>query len=456
MAEARNIRNLSMQQTPLFGGENTPLHELVGRGSGFEGATPRGAVAATPNPLATPFRSSESDASMTPMSSVGGRPGATPLRTPMRDSLQINADDMSAVGDTPRQRMSDLKNQLKAGFSSLPTPQNNFVLVDPEDVEDDEIAVAMRIEDGTEREARLAAIHKAEEERMLARRTQAVKRGLPRPANFDDATAARLLADLDLAAGEPALDPSRAEAERLVAIEMVHLLEHDAIAHPVPGGRRAGGGASRLAFIDDERLAAARALVHTEMAESIGLPGANEALLKRTIALESAAFDDVWRPAFESLAYDAQSRSYVDVKSLSDTERIAGLRALLDMNRDVMAKESAKAAKTEKKLGVTLGGYVARTKALGGKLVESVDELARTRVELNSFERLADQEVGAMTRRAESLRDEVQKLERREREGQDRFRELNDLKMALASEIEAMELEEAEAINDRMLAMDEE
>ncbi|KAK4701783.1 pre-mRNA-splicing factor CDC5/CEF1, partial [Phenoliferia sp. Uapishka_3] len=458
MAEARNIRNLSMQQTPLFGGENTPLHELVGRGSGFEGATPRGSVAATPNPLATPFRSDASDVSGTPMSSIGGRPGATPLRTPMRDSLQINSEDgMSAVGDTPRQRMHDLKNQLKAGFSSLPAPQNNFVLVDPEDVEDDEVAIAMRIEDGTEREERLAAIRKAAEEQMLARRTQAVKRGLPRPVNFDEATASRMLSELDLAKDDSALDPSRAEAERLVAIEMVHLLEHDAIAHPVAGGRRAGGGTSHLAFIEDERLAAARALVHTEMAESIGLPGANEALLKRTIAIDAAAFDEIWRPSFESLAYDAQSRSYVDIASLSDTERIAGLRVLLDMNREEMAKVSGKAAKAEKKLGVTLKGYQIRSTALAGKLTESVDELGRTRVELNSYERLADQEVGAMARRTESLKEEVERLEKREREGQGRFRELSDLKFALTSEIEAMELEEAEAINERMLAsMDEE
>lgn len=455
MAEARNIRNLSMQQTPLFGGENTPLHELVGRGSGFEGATPRGAIAATPNPLATPFRSNESDGGATPASSVGGRPGATPLRTPFRDSLQINSEDgMSTVGDTPRQ-LRDLKNQLKAGFSSLPTPQNNFVLVDPEDVEDDEVSVAMRIEDATEREERLAAIRKAEEDKMLARRTQAVKRGLPRPTNFDEATASKLLRDLDLAKDEPSVDPSRAEAERLVAIEMIRLIEHDSIAHPVPGGRRAGGGASQLAFIDDEHLAAARSLVHAELAESVGLPGANDALIRRIIKLDSAEFDAAWRPAYESLAYDAQARAWVDAASLSDEQRIAGLRVLLDVNRERMAKESAKAAKAEKKLGVTLGGYQARSKALGAKLVEASEELGRSRVELNSFERLADQEVGAMGRRTESLREEVEKLERREREGQSRFRELSELKFALASEIEAMELDEAEAINERMLAMEE-
>jgi len=33
MAEARNLRNTTMAQTPLLSEANTPLHELVGRGT---------------------------------------------------------------------------------------------------------------------------------------------------------------------------------------------------------------------------------------------------------------------------------------------------------------------------------------------------------------------------------------------------------------------------------------
>jgi pre-mRNA-splicing factor CDC5/CEF1 len=436
------------------------MHELVGRGSGFEGATPRVNIAATPNPLATPLRSHASDISATPLSSVSGRPGATPLRTPMRDSLSIN-DGISNVGDTPRQerlRLHELKSQLKQGFIGLPQPKNEFELVLPEDDEvegDDEVSQAMRIEDATEREAKLKAIRDLEEQKALARRTQVVKRGLPRPVDFD---ATNFLRHLDLAKDEPALvdDPARSEAERLVAIEMVRLLEHDAIAYPVAGGRRAGGGASTLAFIDDERLAEARAAVHAEMADAVGLPGATDAVLKRAIALDSAEFDKTWRPTYDELAYDAQSRTYVPKSTLSDGDRIAGLAARLDLNRERMSKESAKAAKVEKKLGVTLGGYIARSKVLGGKLSEGYDELARTRIELESFARLATNEEGAMARRTESLREELERLERREREGQGRFRELMDLKMQLVQGIEVMELEEAEALNDAALAAMEE
>ncbi|GAA6032558.1 hypothetical protein JCM8097_004815 [Rhodosporidiobolus ruineniae] len=452
MAEARNLRNLTAQQTPLLGEENTPMHELHGR-TGFEAATPRGQVAATPNPLATPFRSGASDVSATPVSTVG----ATPLRTPMRDSLSINDENASQYGVTPREerhRLNDVKRQLRAGFSALPQPKNEFELVLPEEEEEAaesaEVSEAMRIEDRTEREAKLKAIKEAEEKAELERRSQAVKRGLPRPAEVD---AAALLAQLDLEAQDsdaPAADKddkARREAERLVTIEMIRLLEHDATLYPPPGSKRAGGGKSTLPRIADDELAAARKAVHDEIAQAVGLPGASEAVLKRTVILQAEDFDKVWRPTYERLAYDAGTDRYVEKETLSDGQRIAGLRALIESNRDKMASESAKAAKQEKRLGQLLGGYVARGKTLAAKLTENYDELSRTRVELESFARLALNEDGAMVRRTEGLREEVDKLERKERDGQMRFKELLDLKEQLEREVQDMELQEAELIN---------
>ncbi|GAA6002898.1 hypothetical protein JCM10207_001887 [Rhodosporidiobolus poonsookiae] len=461
MAEARNLRNLTAQQTPLLGEENTPMHELVGR-TGFEAATPRGQVAATPNPLATPFRSGQTEVSATPASSVG----ATPLRTPMRDSLAINDENASAYGATPREerhRQNDVKRQLRAGFSALPQPKNEFELVLPEDEEEAaqaeatsaEVAAAMRIEDRTERELKLKQLRELEEQKELERRSQAVKRGLPRPAEID---AAALLAQLDLEAQDPTAphDKARREAERLVTIEMIRLLEHDATVYPPAGSKRAGGGKSTLSHIADDDLAAARKAVHDEIAQAVGLPGASEAVLRRTIALSADEFNASWQPTYERLAFDARTNRYVDRETLTGEERIAGLRARIEANRDRMASESAKAAKVEKRLGQLLGGYVARGKTLAGKMGDGYDDLARTRIELESFARLALNEEGAMVRRTEALRDEVDRLERKERDGQMRFKELLDLKEQLEREVQEMELQEAELINEQALAaMDE-
>ncbi|GAA5854168.1 hypothetical protein JCM8547_008252 [Rhodosporidiobolus lusitaniae] len=459
MAEARNLRNLTAQQTPLLGEENTPMHELHGR-SGFEGATPRGQVAATPNPLATPFRPGQADVGATPLSSVG----ATPLRTPMRDSLSINDENASQFGATPREerhRLNDVKRQLRAGFSSLPQPKNDFELLLPEDEEEAaesaEVSEAMRIEDRSEREAKLKELREIEEKKELERRSQAVKRGLPRPVEVD---AAALLAQLDLEAQDPdspsSDDKARREAERLVTVEMIRLLEHDATLYPPAGSKRVGGGKSTLPRIADEDLAAARKAVHDEIAQAVGLPGASEAVLKRTIRLSTEEFNKSWQPSYERLAFDARTNRYVDRESLRTDERIAGLRAQIEANRDKMASESAKAAKMEKRLGQVLGGYVVRSKNLAGKLNEGYDELARTRIELESFARLAMNEEGAMVRRTEALREEVEKLERKERDGQAKFREMLDLKERIEREVQEMEMQEAELLNEQALAaMDE-
>ncbi|KAJ8453773.1 hypothetical protein ONZ51_g13408 [Trametes cubensis] len=86
MSEARNLRNMTMAQTPLLGEENTPMHVGPQGGTGFEGATPRHQVAFTPNPLATPLHNGGVAPGATPRTDVGATPG-TAMRTPMRDGL---------------------------------------------------------------------------------------------------------------------------------------------------------------------------------------------------------------------------------------------------------------------------------------------------------------------------------------------------------------------------------
>ena len=83
---------LTNVDTPLKGGLNTPLHE-----SDFSGATPRQNVVATPNTvLSTPFRTPAPADGATPRvgnatPAPGPTPKQTPLRTPNRDKLSINA-----------------------------------------------------------------------------------------------------------------------------------------------------------------------------------------------------------------------------------------------------------------------------------------------------------------------------------------------------------------------------
>lgn len=449
MLEARNQRNRTIQQTPLLGDENTPLHEsaLEQGGTGPLGATPRHHTQATPNPLATPLRpGGRLDA--TPRGD-GASMAGTPLRTPMRDNLQINTplggEEQALVSQTPRQR----RDALKLQFGSLPAPKNDFELVDPSEmVIAEEEAALKRAEDAAERDERNAAV-KAEAERLaLERRSAAVKRGLPRPISIDASALRGQISSLASA------DP-RAEAERLVALEVIALLEHDAVAHPVPGSAVVGGQAiTPLPFIADDLISSARSLVHHELAEAAGLPGADPATLERALSIEhdDEAVLAIWTEAHAATAYDASSRSRVDMSGLTPRARVEGLAALHALAKERMTTESGTAAKSEKRLEKILGGYMARSKALTTQRATVERDLEAARVALASFEMLAEAELGAGPRRLESIEREVADLERRSRDGQSLHAELREQRDALAARCAELEDEvvyrEAEALNN--------
>jgi len=454
MAEARNLRNMTMAQTPLLGEANTPLHELVGRGTGFDGATPARVVTATPNPLATPLHSKSRDPSATPGGdnvSVDG----TPMRTPKaRNTLNINAgDDKSMMGDTPRARDVDVKQQLRQGFMALPKPKNDYELVLPEE-EQERIAelvdeAGSLIEDAADRQAKMQALKAAEEQKALARRSQAIQRSLPRPVDLDEQ---RLRKSLDHGSTSKLED----DLERQIMDEMIQLLLHDAVVYPVAGGKVPGGGRSNLPPIEDEAIAAAKEMVHSEMANSCGFPGANAEQIKRVAVLaEEELFQRTWEDCSSKYAFDTRTLSWVESSTLDEHMKIAGLKHMIDEGRTNMIKEANACNKAEKKLNKLVGGYQARSKGLSEKLLGRVAELNRYQIELASFERLEINEQGAATRRLEKLEEEVRTLTRRGREGQDTYKELVDAKALLQNEIEDMKAEitmrEVEAANEAAL-----
>ncbi|KAJ7752145.1 pre-mRNA splicing factor component-domain-containing protein [Mycena metata] len=456
MAEARNLRNMSMAQTPLLGDENTPLHVGPGGGTGFESATPRHQVAFTPNPLATPLRADGLDGSATPRTDSGRGVSATPLRTPMRDNLSINPEGFTPVGDTPREqrlRTNSAKRALIAGFNSLPTPENNFELLVPEEEDEEEVnGMALSEEDAAERDAKLKRLREEQERKALARRSQVVQRGLPRPANVDvDSLLERLNIDED------------EEAQKLINKELAELLQHDAIAHPIPGTSRAGGTLSMYEIPADEDVDAARTLIHLELASAVGFTNANpEQLREGLLAMAKAETPDEtisWASTRQQLTYDAASKVWVDPSTLSIEQRIEGYNVQLEESREMMGKEAAKAAKAEKKLSVVLGGYLARSEALSKRITDAFDELQKTKVDYESFSRLRTNESAVGPRRLEALKEEVEKLERRERYLQERYSELEAERRDAQERVQTLEekmMDDAEALNEAQLAAMEE
>jgi pre-mRNA-splicing factor CDC5/CEF1 len=98
-----------------------------------------------------------------------------------------------------------------------------------------------------------------------------------------------------------------------------------------------------------------------------------------------------------------------------------------------MIKDATKAGKLENKLDVRLGGYMNRSKALSQQIIEAYEEFEAAQIEYQSFINLQIAEKAAIPRRIEALEEEVFKLASRERDLQQKYRDLSDEKAALCS-----------------------
>ena len=448
MMEARNLRNLTIAQTPLLGDENTPLHAGPG---GFDGATPRHQVAFTPNPLVTPRRQGSLD--------VSGSISSTPLRTPLRDTLSINPGDHSSSRDDLRNQQLDsssAKRALKAGLMNLPRPENNFELLVPDDDPGESPIVSLSEQDASDRDEKLKRTKEEEAMRALSRRSQAVRLGLPRPINVDITTLTQNLSP-------EVLDPNLAQVQELVNAEFVKLVHHDSVVYPLPGTTQAGVSETLYDPPDDDALEAAKIAIHAELAALVGFPSANvhqlhEGLLRLSIMENSDAVSS-WATERKLLAYDSAAQTWVEATSLGPGSRVAGYSYLLHAGHQLMTKEENKIAKAEKKLGVILGGYQQRAQVLSERMAKAFSEMQKAQVDYNCFSRLRENETALGPRRVASLYQEVEKLEHRESILQRRYAELQSEKKDSEMRVSILEeklMADAEEYNEMQLAAMEE
>jgi len=310
-------------------------------------------------------------------------------------------------------------------------------------------------EDAAERDALLKRRREEEERKALARRSQVVQRGLPRPPNVD---VERLLQDLSL---NDVVDKELVHAQKLLDAEIAQLLLHDSLVHPLPGTAHPGGTKSSYQMPADQDVDSARLAIQRELASSLGFPDATEEQTKQGIAALSKEeeIDESmsWTHTRQRLAYDAKQRRYVDPDSLTLEQRIEGYTVLLNDSRDAMTKEASKISKAEKKLNVTLGGYQARSKVLIKRMTDAFEELQNSRIEHESFSRLKVNESSAGPARVATVREDVERLARREKMLQERYAELESERRDIEERVAASEeriMAEAEALNEEALAQD--
>ena len=186
--------------------------------------------------------------------------------------------------------------------------------------------------------------------------------------------------------------PDIALAQKLVDAELVRLLHHDSLTYPLPGTSHPGGTRSSYQVPHDDDMDKARRDVQWELASSLDFPDANEEQTRQGVVVltKSEEVDEEygWPSIRSRPTFDPKQGRYVDPTSLSPDDRIEGYSVLLNESHKLMARETSKVAKAEKRLNVTLGGYQMRSKALVQKMVDLFGELQRGQVDYESFFRL--------------------------------------------------------------------
>lgn len=433
LQEAQNIMALTVVDTPLKGGLNTPLHN-----SDFSGVTPRQQVSQTPNlVISTPMRTpgQESSTGLTPRGGVtprGAAGGQTPLVTPVRDKLNINqpySDFESQANDKYYQM--EMKDQLRQGLASLPKPKNDYEIVVPEDMDqgtEDNADQDMYVEDQADLDDRSEADRLAKLQKEMKLRSQPVQRDLPRPADINNYVL-RVVGH-----GDPPLTELQ-KAEELIKKEMLTMLHYDAAYTPtlsqlgvVPGKKGQKGAmnqAQHLAFLEqhkydnytEEDLNEAKSLLQKEMGV------VKQGMSHGELSLES--YSQVWDECYSQVLFLPSQNRYTRANLASKKDRIESLEKRLENNRNHMTRDAKQAAKIEKKLKILLGGYQSRAQGLMKQIHDTYEQIEQTFVEYKTFEDLRHHEIGAIPKRMESLTEDVQRQTEREKELQKRFAELN-------------------------------
>ncbi|KAK1941632.1 Cell division cycle 5-like protein [Phytophthora citrophthora] len=373
MQETANLLAMRNSATPLLGGENVELYE----GTGYAGATP----------------------SRTPSSTVSGSVNdKTPMsatRTPLRDELGINPEQLYGTevenAKAEKARAKQLAASLRKGFDSLPAPQNEYEINVPEKEEaDDDRASSLRQEDAGEREAREQKQRELERERELKRRSTAVQKELPRPSEVK-----KMLIHSNV--GE-------------VADEMHQMLEYDVVMYPVDDGKTKkskkrkkspASAAVHLQQFSDSEMERARQMVHIEAS----LSGVNSVWKSLDTAALGAKWDEV-QTRYLSKA-EGKDAGVSFQFATSDQDKLRAAQARFAELKEAEQFLTKRAQKLDERARVVNGGFHRRSQQGLELLHEHMTELQNAAIEQACFENLSSLEAQALQNRMARLANDV-------------------------------------------------
>ncbi|KAI9357286.1 pre-mRNA splicing factor component-domain-containing protein [Zopfochytrium polystomum] len=448
--QARNLRAMEQSQTPLLGdsmnleGDEAYSFEPVSSGGKktMAGTAANSAVMHTPNPLASQLTPRAGPfGNQTPLRTPGGASNAR-FATPVRDQIGINTPLHDGFEETPRSiigKQGMIRDQLSSLFGSLPKPRNEFDIIVPDvskPADDEPVnATAHAVEDMADIEAREQRRKRAAEAEEMALRSTPVRRDLPRPLD--------LTAELDEIFN--ASTENDDSVEGLIRSEFARMIVSDMTKFPVPRQapvpRRRDDDAGDTSLTSDE-LKAAEDLIKSELASirdddarhDKGEGDSDEgdqffrihaaAQSRHVFILPSTAGPGGGK---EGTAAIVPGRFEL-ARSTSSEDHVMRLSRDLEASRDLMKKEHGRAQGLEKKLATTLGGYIQRSTKLKRELAEQAKLLEDGAVQLESFRMLKTMEEAAAVERVDQLREELSRVEAKERGLQEKFKELQGIR----------------------------
>lgn len=364
--ESKNLLALQFSETPLKGGENTPLHNEHLQSGSMKTPKP-GALALTqhsmqtPNPLFTPFRtpSQSTGAPQTPQQRANPA-AATPG---VRDKFNINQND--EFGSTDDQ-FTENPFSLKKGLAKLPAPKNNYEIVMPEEeeeggkeAEESEAMETSQTMDQAELDELEAEKIRLKQELEFKMKSKAIQRNLPRPKSFINTNIVRPVAD-----AQNELNEWQA-AEELIKKEMLYMLNMDAVNEPTVASR-----STQFYQIRDKSMAYLRencsSRDYNQKFTLDELKAAGEMLdaeipfIKKAMGhgdLTDDVYAQVWEECYNQVLFVPSSSRFTRASVTSRKDKIESLQERFKANREIMGKEAKQAAKLEQKLKILLGGY---------------------------------------------------------------------------------------------------
>ncbi|KAK8828578.1 hypothetical protein WA577_000063 [Blastocystis sp. JDR] len=367
MEEAKNQLALQATPTPLQAGnaEGATTRRLLA-GTGFEGMTPATGAVQTP---ATPF-------------------------TPATPGLLQSASKKPSRVD---------REEMRSQFAALPAPQNEYGVSVPEE-EETEAAAPEEAEDVEAIERQIREEEEAMEKEELARRSEVLKRGLPR----GNVLGARFVV-------------GSAGVEKELKEEVNRIVAYEDFKYPSAESTRKYTEEVTLAPLAREDRLAAEVLV---MEEEGDLKAAQAAQQENTEENSEEAFWRLWLAGEADLVYDPAAKEVVHASELTEEEKVECYRHAFSCLQKLITKQTKLVQKSEKKLNLVLGGYLARQKNLVSRLNELHRDVDMSRINYLCFSKLAAQEQKMLTMRLKDAKERMKKEKERHAALQKRYKTL--------------------------------